>query len=185
MICIIDSPPASSHPRPEERAQRRDTRSGEMTWRIYPTILPYQTTLSCSLCDAQCKRRQTWFCSREVILLEPLPRVVVVVSETAEARKCPCQQRPLLIGMGSPRWQRTLHHRGLQKMALNSSRRGGARKMPNFTEKIRDLFDFGSSSAAPHFTGRRHHPNHHRRQVASLTCCKKMRWRVEIESRSQ
>ena len=33
----------------------------------------------------------------------------------SEARKCLCQQSPVLIGMGSPRWRRTLHHRGLQK----------------------------------------------------------------------
>ena len=33
------------------------------------------------------------------------------------------------IVQGSPRWQRTLHHRGLRKMALNSRRPGRARKM--------------------------------------------------------
>ena len=46
--------------------------------------------------------------------------VVVVVSETTEARQCVYPQSPVLIGMGSPRWQRTLQHRGLQKLALNS-----------------------------------------------------------------
>ena len=55
--------------------------------------------------------------------------LVVGCFETAEARKCLCQQSPVPVGMGSPRWRRTLHHRGLQKMALNSSRPGGARKM--------------------------------------------------------
>ena len=30
---------------------------------------------------------------------------------------------------GSPRWRRTLHHRGLRKLALNSRQPGGARKM--------------------------------------------------------
>ena len=34
--------------------------------------------------------------------------------------KCPCQQSPVLTGMWSPRWRRTLRHRGLQKLALNS-----------------------------------------------------------------
>ena len=53
--------------------------------------------------------------------------VVVVVSETTEARNCLCQQSPVLIGKGSPRWRRTLHHRGLEKLALNSgtTRRSG------------------------------------------------------------
>ena len=46
------------------------------------------------------------------------------------------------------------------------------------------IFDF--SSAAPNFTGRRHHPNlHHRLQVASLTMLKRLRWLVQIEFRSQ
>ena len=45
---------------------------------------------------------------------------VVVVSETTEARQCQYQQSPVPIGMGSPRWQRTLRHRGLQKLELNS-----------------------------------------------------------------
>ena len=47
--------------------------------------------------------------------------VVVVVATRADARKCLCQQSPVLIGMGSPRWQRTLRHRGVEKLALNSS----------------------------------------------------------------
>ena len=45
--------------------------------------------------------------------------VVVVVLTRAEARKCLFQQSPVLIGMGSRRCQRTLRHRGLQKLALN------------------------------------------------------------------
>ena len=38
----------------------------------------------------------------------------------SEARQCENPQSPVLIGMGSPQWQRTLRHRGLQKLALNS-----------------------------------------------------------------
>ena len=46
--------------------------------------------------------------------------LVVLVSETTEARQCLCQQSPVLVGMVSPRWRRTLRHQGLQKLGLNS-----------------------------------------------------------------
>ena len=63
---------------------------------------------------------QTW--RLEPKWLEPkwLRSVVVVVSETTEAMQCQRQQSPVQIGMGSPRWQRTLRDRGLQKLELNS-----------------------------------------------------------------
>ena len=48
-------------------------------------------------------------------------------------RVCPRHQS--LIGKGSPRWRRTLHHRGLQKLALNSGTTGGARKMTQNASK--------------------------------------------------
>ena len=51
------------------------------------------------------------------LLVVAVAVVVVVVSETTEARQCLCQQSPVLIGMVSPRWQRTLRHRGLPKLA--------------------------------------------------------------------
>ena len=60
---------------------------------------------------------------------------VVVVSETAEAKKCLCQQRPVLIGMGSARWRRTLHHRRLQKNGAQLRRPGGARKVRKSRQK--------------------------------------------------
>ena len=45
--------------------------------------------------------------------------LLLLFETRSEARKCLCQQSPVQIGTGSPRWRRTLHHRGL---ALNSKR---------------------------------------------------------------
>ena len=77
---------------------------------------------------------------------------------------CPCQHVATVSLCRSPRWQRTLRHRPTQS-------------------ETSSIFD--SSSAARTPRSRRHHPNlHHRHQVASLRCSK-LRWRVQIESRSQ
>ena len=47
-----------------------------------------------------------------------------------------CPRHHSLIGKGSPRWQRTLHHRGLQKQELNSGTTGGARKKASIPPKM-------------------------------------------------
>ena len=46
-----------------------------------------------------------------------------------------CPRHPSSNWQGSPRWQRTLRHRGLQKLALNSGITGGARKMTQNASK--------------------------------------------------
>ena len=46
-----------------------------------------------------------------------------------------CPRHHSLNGKGSPRWQRTLHHRRLQKLALNSGTTGGARKKASIPPK--------------------------------------------------
>ena len=57
----------------------------------------------------------------------------VVVLTTLQM--CLCQQHRYSNWQGSPRWQRTLRHRGLQKLALNSGTTGGARKMRQSRQK--------------------------------------------------
>ena len=49
--------------------------------------------------------------------------------------ECLCRQVLRRKMCKSPRWQRTLHHRGLRKLALDSRQPGGARKMQHFRAK--------------------------------------------------
>ena len=60
--------------------------------------------------------------------------LVVVVSDATMREQCLCQQSPMNCAR-EPRWQRTLHHRGLRKLALDSRRPGGARKMAEKGQK--------------------------------------------------
>ena len=62
--------------------------------------------------------------------------VVVVVFDAIFQAECHMSTNAEDKLCRSPRWQRTLRHRGLRKMALNSRRPGGgARKMLHFTAK--------------------------------------------------
>ena len=57
-------------------------------------------------------------------------------SETTEARKMSMPTKSCANWQGSPRWRRTLHHRGLQKLALNSgTTRRSTKKWPKRPKK--------------------------------------------------
>ena len=68
-----------------------------------------------------------------VVVVVVVVLVVLVVVKPLGMRVCP--RHHSLIVQGSPRQRRTLRHRGLQKLALNSGTTGGARKKASMPPK--------------------------------------------------
>ena len=69
-----------------------------------------------------------WGGGSSLVKTEPLQIVSLLLLWSIHTRKIPAEKAEA-NWQGSPRRRRTLHHRGLRKLALNSRRCGGARKM--------------------------------------------------------